>query len=297
MSNFVLACPKTCKPIAAEISTEPEFAPLPQRGELDPLRMRQSVLGGLGTATHPPVAAAALAAHATLPTTEPRREDADASTSRLRNLLTEAEPAWQAAIRPIDPKLPRVDWEAEPIAAAELQVALAAARLPDRSRSVAGHDGAVALIHFIERLGVLRAVAGARHRAVTPVALRRNSPALCACGLRQICATERACASHVGGSRCKPQGVTMHKSIYALLAATALIGAAPTAQASPAGSLASPRSDRQHRHESEQAAVYVYGGHRYCFYFDGCRTRLVLVRLPPSPRRRLRWRIRFPRLA
>ena len=61
----------------------------------------------------------------------------------------------------------------------------------------------------------------------------------------------------------------MHKSIYALLAATALIGAAPTAQASPAGSPAALRGAIDRIDMSELAAVYVYGGHLYWFFFVG----------------------------
>ena len=117
-----------CDPLAELIALK--ILHLAQRGELDPLRMRQSVLGGLGTATHPPVAAAAPSGPLTRPC-QRRSLGVKTQTHQHRGYeiqLTEAEPAWQAAIRPIDPKLPRVDWEAEPIAAAEPQVALAAAR-------------------------------------------------------------------------------------------------------------------------------------------------------------------------
>jgi hypothetical protein len=115
-----------CDPLAELIAVK--ILHLAQRGELDPLQMRLSVLSTIRTAMQ------SSGATATGPLTRPclrRSLGVKIETHQHRGYeiqLTETEPAWQAAIRPIDPKLPRVDWEAEPIAAAEPHVALAAAR-------------------------------------------------------------------------------------------------------------------------------------------------------------------------
>jgi hypothetical protein len=115
-----------CDPLAELIATK--ILHLAQHGELDPQQMRRSLLSALETAMRPSGCAV------TAPLARPclrRSLGVKIETHQHRGYeiqLTEAKPAWQAAIRPIDPKLPRVDWEAEPIAAAVPHIALAAAK-------------------------------------------------------------------------------------------------------------------------------------------------------------------------